>query len=232
MKTIKTYFILMTILVSCSKESVEIEEEVLKTPYLVTATSGATDSLAYYYNQLQEELLGAQTGSLVATQKYEAIAALCTDTFGEYLWQLPSPVSRDSTEIRFNDILDNSQLSILAKDRMRAMTETLLLAEDFSGLPQLYDSFRGEIENDPLFTSEDKRVLLGTLWFITELNKEVPTPSVLSEGDDDDDDGGGREDEDWNISIGHIYNWLEGDLQSNAQGIHNALILSVANDNE
>lgn len=222
MKTFNIYLIIMVLLVSCSKENLEPQYE-LQTPYLVTTQSGVMDSLDYYYDALQHALLETQTMTLSNENPYETIANFCTDTFGEHPWQVPSTVPIDSTEIWFNELVDNSQLSSPGRRRIRIMAETLLIPEDPNQLSEVYNDFRAEITNDTLLSPEDKRVLLGTLWFMAEISQETPVVGILSE----EEEGGGRKDEDWDISIGHVYNWLEGDLQSNAEGIHNALILSV-----
>lgn len=225
MKTIRTYIFLMTILVSCSKENIEPQEE-LTSPHLLTSVPIMTDSLEYYYNKLHDGLLSAPTVAIVPEEQYETIAELCTDTFGEYPWQVPSTVPIDSMALQFESQISDSGLSPLAKQRIRIMTDSLLIAEDGDQFIQLYGDYRDEVENNTLLQSEDKRVLFGTLWFIAMISQENMAMGTLSE----DEDGGGREDEDWDISIGHVYNWLEGDLQSDAQGIHNALILSLDNN--
>ncbi len=217
----------MTIIVaSCTQEGMAPLEE-FKTPYLTTDQPLVSDSLDYYYNKLYNEFINVRTAAMTPEDHYETIADLCTNAFGEHLWELPSTVPTDSAAVYFDKLIDDSALSTVAKRRLRIMTDTLLIPRESFQYGQLYDHYGTGIENDTLLQPGDKRVLLGTLWFITELTQEEPIVGTLSEDEDDDED---REDEDWDLSVGHVYKWLEGNLQSDAQGIYNALIMALDND--
>lgn len=119
----------------------------------------------------------------------------------------------DNPEDSFEDIILNSTLSNQARLSFEDFVNDLIDIQDeeFDSIYNVITNYESEISINPLFTNEDKRVIL--------LVSAIARYSIYYEK--------GRDDDDWEHSVGNIAAATKGAIEGSSQAVRMALIAGI-----
>ncbi|ETN95777.1 hypothetical protein [Zhouia amylolytica] len=209
MKNLFKYFICI-LFVSCSNN----EGDYTDNPEHKASRSIITNETKSLYTSIKADYL-KQVDRPLSTAQRSALIHKLSDKYGLNTYTNTGISLRisyeDITRQELRQLIENSDLSTAAKNSLSNFANTILMVQ-YQPDPELYDyliQYQYNVLTDNQFNSYDIQVL----------NTTSDMAMLTTYGDDEE-----REDEDWDIAVGHIASWINSALESNEEAALETLI--------